>query len=198
MEIDDLKKIWNETQPEKKSTLKIMEIIQSKNGGPLESLKRSYKKQAIVMSVLPGLLLASNFSNLDSVLTSVLFWSYVAFCIGVVIFARMNYNLVAKMQNADTMVKNNLEQQIILLEKRSKLEIIGFRSALVFFIVLLEVLPYFQHYRMLATWNSLDPIIRFGAYFLIAAFQHLMISKVRHRKVGQHLENLKTLASQMN
>jgi hypothetical protein len=198
MEIDDLKKIWNESQPDKKATVKIMEIIQRKDGGPLESLKRSYRKQIFVMSIMPVLLILSNLSNVDKVFTSVLFWSYVLFCIGVIIFARVNYNIVSEMQRGDIMVKDNLNQQIMLLEKRSNLEILGLRSALIFFIVLIEVLPFFQHYRMLDKWNSLEPVYRIGAYLFILALQHVMIRKVKHRKVGRHLEDLKILANQMN
>jgi hypothetical protein len=197
MEIDDLKKIWNEPQPGEKSNVNIMEIIQHKNGGPLASLKRSYRKQIVVMGIMPALLVLSNFSNIENVLTSVVFWSYVLFCICVVIFARINFNIVAKMQGSDTMVRSHLDQQITLLEKRAKLEMIGFRSVLLYFVLLLEILPYFQHYRMLDTWHSLDPVIRMGSYLLLALFQYLMMTKVRYRKVGRHLENLKKLASQM-
>jgi hypothetical protein len=198
MELDELKNIWKGTQPKESSNLKIMELIQNKNAGPLASLRRSFKKQIILMSVMPFLLMMSNFSNIDKILTSVLFWSYVVFCIGVAIFARINYNIVGKMQGQDTMVKTNLQQQITLLERRTKYELIGFRCALLYFIVLLEVLPYFQHFRMLDKWNSLHIFIRFGTYLAIAVFQYFMTTKVRHRKVGRHLENLKQLASQMN
>jgi multisubunit Na+/H+ antiporter MnhB subunit len=198
MELDELKNIWKGTQPKESSNLKIMELIQNKNAGPLASLRRSFRKQIILMSVMPLLLMLSNFSNIDKVLTSVLFWSYVLFCIGVAIFARINYTIVGKMQGQDTMVKTNLEQQIILLEKRAKYELIAFRCALLYFAVLLEVLPYFQHFRMLDKWNSLNLFIRFGAYLLVAVFQYFMTTKVKHRKVGQHLESLKQLASQMN
>ena len=51
---------------------------------------------------------------------------------------------------------------------------------------------------MLDTWHALDPVIRVGAYLVLALFQYLMMTKVRHRKVGRHLENLKILARQMS
>jgi hypothetical protein len=198
MEIDDLKNIWKGVLQNENSNIKIMELIRNKKAGPLEALKRNFRTQIRLMSLMPLLLMMSNFSNIDKILTSVLFWSYVVFCIGVVIFARINYNIVAEMQAMDTMVKTNLERQISLLEKRSKYEIVGLRCALIYFVVLLEVLPFFQHFRMLDKWNSLDVFIRFGVYLLVAVFQYLMTTKAKHRKVGQHLESLKQLVSQMN
>src|SRR5215217_7304832 len=106
MELDELKKIWTETSVENKSTTNIMELIQQKNYGPLASLKRTYRKQIIVMSLLPLLLLVTNINNIERALTSILFWSYVIFCIGVILFALYNYKIVRSMQSMHTVVRS--------------------------------------------------------------------------------------------
>jgi hypothetical protein len=126
-----------------------------------------------------------------------MFWSYVAFCIGIILFAFYNYRIVSKMENMDGMVRTNLEQQINLLEKRANLEIVGMRVVLLFFITLTEVLPYFQHYRMLDKWHSLSPFIRFGAYAALLVLQYFLNRRVKQRKVGRHLAYLKELAKEM-
>jgi hypothetical protein len=197
MEIDELKKIWNETPEKGNLNTRIMEIIQNQTYGPLESLRAAYRRQIVLMSIIPVLLVMSNFNDIDKILTSVLFWAYVAFCICIVTYARMNLNIVAKMQQMDKVVKANLEQQVILLEKRTRLEIVGLRVVLAFFIVLVEMLPYFQHYRMLDKWNSLNVFIRFGAYAGIALLQYVLTKNLKERKVGRHIKNLKQLASQL-
>jgi hypothetical protein len=101
------------------------------------------------------------------------------------------------MEGMDGMVKSNLEQQIFLLETRLKQNIIGIRIALLFFIVLTEILPYFQNFRMLNTWHSLSPFIRFGAYTALLLFQYFVSRSVSQRKFGNHIAHLKELVNQM-
>jgi hypothetical protein len=197
MELDELKKMWSETPIKDKSNTKIMELIQDKNNGPLAALKRTYRKRIRLMAIIPFLLLATNLENVDHVLTSVLFWSYVAFCIGIILFSWYNYRVVEKMQTMDGMVKTNLEQQISWLEKRGNMEIMGIRMVMLYFIVLLEVLPYFQHFRMLEKWHSLPLPVRIGAYAGVLLLQFLFVKRIRERKVGRHLTYLKGVVAQM-
>jgi hypothetical protein len=198
MELDELKKMWQETPIQKKQTTNIMELIQNKSYGPLSSLKSAYRKQIRVMTVIPLLLLATNLDNIEKVLTSVLFWSYVAFCAAIVLFARYNYRVVKNMQNMNGMVRSNLEQQIMLLEKRAKLEIWGLRGVLIFFALLVEVVPYFQHYRMLDKWHALPLLVRCSAYVGLLLLQYVISTRIKERKVGRHLAYLKELVSQMD
>jgi hypothetical protein len=197
MELDELKKMWNQTPIQNKPIINIMELIQHKSYGPLASLKRTYRKQIRVMAVLPLLLMLINLNDIDKVLTSILFWSYVVFCIAIVLFARYNYRIVKSMQTMDTVVKVNLEQQIALLEKRANMEIWGLRAVLLFFVLLLEIVPYLQHYRMLDKWHSLSPFIRFAAYNGLLLLQYVLNKRLKERKVGRHLRYLKELVGQM-
>jgi hypothetical protein len=197
MELDDLKQSWKQNPIKKDLNTDIMEIIQHKSYGPVAALKRTYAKQIRLMAILPMVLLLTNVNNIPVVLTSVLFWSYVAFCIGIVFFAYYNYRIVGKMEGMDGMVKTNLEQQIKLLEKRAKWEIIGMRCVMLFFIVLVEVVPFFQHYRMLDKWHSLPLYIRFGSYAALLLVQYFLNRKIKERKVGRHLAYLKALSKEM-
>jgi uncharacterized membrane protein YjfL (UPF0719 family) len=137
------------------------------------------------------LILATNIINAEALFTSVMFWSYIAFCTVMVIFFYFNYRLVGKMQGMDKMVKSNLEQQVSELETRLKWHIVGLRIALLFFIVLTEVLPYFQHGRMLDKWHSLSPIVRFGTYAALIVLQFFASRAMFERKFGKHLAYLK-------
>lgn len=198
MELDDLKQQWQEAN--KITPLKdqdIMGIIQHKRTGPLAALKNSFKRQIIAMMIVPVFILATNLQHIEKTLSSALFWFYILFCFCVIIFARINYNLVKRMEARDSMVKTNLEQQIFLLETRLRQNLIGIRVALLFFIVLTEVLPYFQHFRMLNTWHALSPFIRFAAYTGLFLFQYFISRTVSHRKFGKHIAHLKELVQQM-
>jgi hypothetical protein len=199
MELDELKNHWQQAdKTHKPTTQNVMELIQNKSYGPVVELKKSFRKQIIAMTVVPIAIIATNMHHIDKTLSSALFWFYVLFCIGVIIFARINYAVVQKMEGMDGNVKSNLERQIAILETRVKQNLVGIRIALLFFIVLTEVLPYFQNFKMLNTWHSLSPIFRFGAYAALFLFQYCISRVVSRRKFGQHISNLKELVKQMD
>ena len=197
MELDDLKQTWKQTPIHKSLNTDIMELILQKSYGPLAALKKAFRKQILMMSILPIFIFLTNLDDVHKVLTSVMFWSYIAFCIGLIIFSWFNYRIVQKMEGMDAMVKPNLEQQISILETRLKWHITGVRITFAFFMVLTEVVPYFQHYRMLDKWHSLSPLLRFSAYSGLLLLQYFTIRSILHRKFGQHLNYLKSLVKEM-
>ena len=197
MELDELKQTWKETTIKKNKNTDIMDLMKHKSYGPIAALKREFRKQIAVMALLPLFLLVTTIQDVTQVYTNVLFWSYVAFCLGMIIFALANYRIVKKMGAMDGMVKTNLEQQIDLLETRLKWKLIGLRMVGLFFIVLLETVPYFQHYRMLDKWHSLSPLIRFGAYAAFLLLQYFLSRMVSERKFGAHIKYLKSLMNEM-
>ena len=198
MELDDLKNQWKQADKDyKQKNLNMMELIHNKSYGPVAELKRSFRKQMIAMIIIPIAITATNLEHIDKTLTSALFWFYILFCICVVAFAKHNYAIVQKMEGMDGDVKSSLEQQILLLETRVKQNLLGIRIALLFFIVLLEVLPYLQHFKMLNTWHSLSPLVRFGSYAALILFQYFVSTRVSERKFGRHIKHLKELVRQM-
>jgi hypothetical protein len=197
MELDDLKQHWQQTLEPATTKMDIMKMIQHKSYGPVAALKKEFRKQMVMMALLPLFLLITAADDPTKALTSVLFWSYVVFCIGVVAFAYRNYRIADKMQDMNGAVRANLEQQITLLEKRLQWKIVGVRVALLFFILLLEVTPYFQHYRMLDKWHALAPAVRFGAYGALLLFQYFTNRVLLKRKFGNHLSYLKELVAEM-
>lgn len=198
MELDDLKGAWKANAiTQTPINTDIMKIILQKSTGPIAQLKSGYRKQILFMSLLPFVLLLTNLDNIYGVLTSVMFWSYTVFCMAVIIVASLNYRTAARMEGMDRVVKPALEMHIDLLQKRLDGLVIGLRIALVYFIVLTEVLPYFQHYRMLAYWHSLSPFIRFGAYAILLIAQYFLGRKKLDYKFRRHLDHLKSLVGEM-
>ena len=174
-----------------------MNLIQHKAYGPVAALKKEFRKQIIVMSLLPALLLATNLDDISRPLTSILFWAYVLLCAGVIVFAYLNYRIVNQMSAMDSRVKSNLEKQVNILQTRMQWKITGLRIAFLFLIVLTEIVPYVQHYRMLDKWHALSPAIRFGAYAALLFIQYFVGRKVIYRKFGTHLNYLNELIREM-
>ncbi len=197
MELDELKENWKQIPVHKNQNTDIMEIIQHKSYGPISALKSVFRKQILLMAIIPFVLVLTNSDNIPGVLTSVMFWGYVAFCSGVIAFAYYNYTLAKAMENLNEMVRVRLERQIDLLEKRMRWELIGLRCALLFFILLTEIVPYFQNYRMLNKWHSLNPLIRYGCYVALILIQYFLNRKLARQKVSRHIDYLRSLVREM-
>lgn len=199
MELDELKNQWKQAnQTQSLNNQNLIKVIQNRKVGPIAELKRSFKKQMIAMTVVTIAILATKFRNIDKIVASPLFWFYLLFCAAVVVSSRISYNVVLKMEEMDGDIKSNLQQQICILESKLKQKVIGIRIALLFFIALTEVLPYFETVRMLHTWHSLSPFIRFGSYAGLFLFQYLLSRRTTRRRFGQHIANLKELVKQMD
>lgn len=197
MELDDLKQTWKQTPIKKNKNTDIMEMIQHKSYGPVTALKNAFRKEIVLMALLPFLLLATNANDISKPLISVMYWCYVAFCITMIVLSIRNYLTVSKWDRMDGMVRANLEQQINILEMRLRWNIIGTRITMLFFIALTEIMPYFQHFRMLDKWHSLSPYIRFGSYAALLILQYFTTKTVTRRKYGNHLEYLKRLVKEL-
>ena len=198
MELDDLKQTWKQTDniPTSQNN-NIMELIHQKSNGPIALLKQAFKNQVRFIVIIALLILVTNFRSVDQPSKGIILLGYMAFCAVFAIFFYYNYRLVSKMEVMDGVLKANLEKQIDILETRLKWHINGIAVVLIFFIVLAEVLPYFQHLRMLDKWHAVSPIIRFAAYAILITYQYFRSRKSSNRKFGQHLTYLKELVKEL-
>lgn len=197
MELEDLKTTWDESPDEKNVNTNIMQLIQQQSYGPIAALKATFRKQIVFMSIIPLVLVLTNIQDVAGVFTSIIFWVYVAYCIGMILFAAYNYRVVQRLEVPEGSVKQHLETQVRLLEKRANAEIILMRGVLLLLVLLVEVVPYIQHYRMLSYWHSLPVYVRFGCYGLLVLLQYVMNRRIKYSKVGRHLDRLKSLAEQL-
>ena len=198
MELDELKQSWKAQKIVTNKNTDIMEMIHHKSYGPVAALKGNFRKQMILLLLMPGFIFITNSANAEGLLRSILFWSYVGFCLLAVVYFYFDYRIASRMEVMEGNVKANLEKQTLLLEKRLRWKLVGLPIITVFFIALLEVLPYVQHYKMLNTWHNLSPFIRFGAYALLLLMQYFISRRVNERKFGAHLRHLKELVREMS
>lgn len=197
MELDDLKKTWKQENQKQTKTPDIMELIHQKSRGPIASLKNSFRKQMIVVTALMSMVIATQAGNLDSTSSNLLFWTFIGFCLAMILTFYMNYRQTGKMEAMDEKVKNNLMKYVNMMEQRLRWQNIGARVVILFLILLLEIIPLYQHVRMLDTWNSLSPLIRFSSYAAYLVFQYYISRSVTRRKFGKHLDHLKSLLKEV-
>ena len=197
MELDDLKKTWKQENQKQTKTPDIMELIHQKSRGPIASLKNSFRKQMIVVTALMSMVIATQAGNLDSISSNLLFWTFIGFCLAMILTFYVNYRQTGKMEAMDEKVKNNLMKYVNMMEERLRWQNIGARVVILFLILLLEIIPLYQHVRMLDTWNSLSPLIRFSSYAAYLVFQYYISRSVTRRKFGKHLDHLKSLLKEV-
>jgi hypothetical protein len=197
MELDDFKKAWKQEDEKQTKTPHIMELIHQRSRGPIASLQTAFRKQMAAVVALMSMVVATQARNVDSVGSNLLFWTYMGFCAALIAGLYYNYRLTRKMSRMEGQVKSNLEQHVALLEQRLKWQTIGARVVILFFILLLEVIPLYQHLRMLDTWHALSPLTRFSSYAAFLVFQYFLSQAVTQRKFGRHLDRLKSLVNEL-
>src|SRR5215204_1403735 len=195
MELDDLKNTWKQGKTKQQKTPDIMELIHQKRKGPLASLKHAFRRQMIFIAILMMVITVANAQNIETIPGYVLYFTYIAFCIAIILAFYLNYRRTSKMESMDKAVMTNLEEYVVQLEQRLKWQYMGSRFVVLLFIVLVEVLPLFYHARMLDKWHSVSPLVRFSAYAVYFGIVYFVSHRVMQRKFGQHLNHLKKLVN---
>jgi len=197
MELDDLKNTWKQGETKQQKTPNIMELIHQKSKGPLASLKHAFRRQMISIAILMMVITVANARNIETIPGYVLYYTYIAFCISLILAFYLNYRRTSKMESMDKAVMTNLEEYVVQLEQRLKWQYVGSRFVVLLFIVLVEVLPLFYHARMLDTWHSVSPLIRFLSYTAYFAIVYFVSRRVKQKKFGQYVDRLKELVNTM-
>ena len=197
MELDDLKQPWLESAKNiKPLNTNVMEIIQNKSYGPAAQLKRNFRKMIIIIPIVVTMLII-NLSKKHDIFSDVLFWFYIIFISSMMLFFYYNYRLINKMQCMDCLVKSNLEKQVKTLENGFKWRLVIIRGAFIIFIVLLEVLMYYQQEPALAKWYAQPATIRMSAYAILITAWYFITKLIFRTRYGKHIQNLKNLVQQM-
>lgn len=197
MELDDLKNTWKQEEQKQTKTPDIMELIHQKSRGPLASLKHAFRRQMIAIAVLMMAISVSNAGNIETIPGYVLYFTYIVFCLSIILVFYFHYRQTSKMERMDKAVKTNLEEYVVQLEQRLNWQYTGSRLVVLLFIVLVEVLPLFYHARMLDKWHSVPPFIRFSSYAVYFLIVYIVSRRVKQRKFGRHLDRLKELLTTM-
>ncbi|MEO8112510.1 MAG: hypothetical protein ABI594_20845 [Ginsengibacter sp.] len=197
MEIDELKDAWKNTVGgHGQQRENIMEMIQHDSSGPVAALKKAFRKQYRFI-IIVALIVLNNLTHGFSEINFLFFFSYLIFCGLLSFFFYQNYRMIGRIEKMDGLIKTTVEQQITWLESRLKTHLAAVRIALLFFIALAEVLPYFQHGRMLDKWHALSPYLRVLVYVSVMALQYFISRGLSNRRFGRHLRHLKELVVQL-
>jgi hypothetical protein len=174
-----------------------MELIHQKSRGPVASLKEAFKKQIRFMIGLAVAMIATQIRNLDNTAACIFIGTYILFCAGVALFFYKNYRITSELEGMDGNVKSSLERYVTVLQQRLKWQQLGARIVMLIFILLLEVVPFFLHGRVLDKWHSFPPVIRFNVYGAFLVIQYFVGHSFEKQKFGRHLTYLKELITEL-
>lgn len=198
MELNDLKQTWKQASATQHQNQNIMEMIRKKSSGPVAALKHSFRKQVQLVLILMIAIALSNSRNLDNAAANILFWTYIAFCLCLMIFFYFNYRRTTALENMDGDLRSYIENYVNSMERRINGQYVAVRFVGLLFVLLLEILPYYSHSRMLDKWHALSPVIRFSLYAAFFILQYVAGNRFRERKFGTHLSRLKQVLKDLN
>jgi hypothetical protein len=196
MELDDLKESWKQTNENSQPINKnIMETIQSKNKGPLATLKKNFRKPIIFLPFILayGIL---NAQKLKAPMGNLILGLLITLAITALAYFFYSYNIIKNLENVNTNVKDNFERQLKKLEQSFKLRLIVIRSIFVVFIIALELQMAFAE-NVVTKWVTVSVGIRLLVYAGILAFIYFMTNTIVRRKYQKHIVYLKQLVDQM-
>jgi hypothetical protein len=65
-------------------------------------------------------------------------------------------------------------------------------------VILTEILPFYQHFRMLDKWHALPDLLRFGIYAAFFILQYFASRLVNKRKFGRHISQMRELLARLD
>lgn len=192
MDLDQLKLKWQERAahdlvPE----LNVTQMLRQPAKSALSALKRSFRKQIVLLAVL-FLLIFYQFRNKDLFINT-FFWWYLFVCLSLCLFFYANLRLVKRLERTDQPLTSHLLTQLSLIEKRMRWHRIFTRVAVIVLIILAETLPFFSDESMVLKWHAVDPLLRVVVYLAFILFQYFVGKRLAQKRYGQHLQRLKGL-----
>ena len=115
MELDQLKELWQQQEPEKVSG-NLRNFLGKKSRGPIAKMKRNLLYELIVVIITYGVAAMYFFIASDGLLNS-LAWVYIILAVIFIVYFIMKNKLLNEMECMACQVKSNLSKQVTTLEK---------------------------------------------------------------------------------
>ncbi|MDE1191187.1 MAG: hypothetical protein PW786_03485 [Arachidicoccus sp.] len=209
MELDDLKQAWQQQTPEDidvRNDKNIIDMIQNKSYGPLASLKAKYERNFYLIAIIYGILIIE-FSTLpgrwgrlihgNKFFSPLVLWLLLAISFASLINQIWCYVLVRKMQNTQTPIKLDLENNLSFINKSLNIQRIVGIITLVGICVVIEFVTYRQRNGDMKTWYNVSFYLRYLAYIGYVALGYFMNKYSYQRQFGKHIDYMKDMLRKM-
>ena len=207
MELDDLKKAWQQQTPEDinvRNDKKITDMIQNKSYGPLASMKARYERQLIIIFVM------YSFAIIEFILQpqawqhlqryNVFFvpiWVIIS-VLAILITAQIwNYILIRKMQTVQKPIKQDLENKLTFIDRSLKIE--NAIGLCLFVLIGIGIETLTQRYKNsnYKNWYNVSIYLRMLAYIAIVVFGYFWQKYLYKTKFGKDIYFMRDTLSKM-
>jgi len=197
MELDDLKQHWNKAdQQYTGSDYDLNQILKAKVNGPLDSLRQAYKRQLILLPLTAAFLTFSCLSH-ETLNYNALIWSAVLMMLILIFGYYRNLKLVRFMQQpAEHGIKQKLEEDLQVLHKNVKQELILYRIFIIVFLIALEVTMFYNLVPSYTKWHEVMLPIRLVVYAFVIILQPYITRYFFKQNYGQYISRLQELIAQ--
>jgi hypothetical protein len=196
MELDDLKSLWKHKDEKKLSGEEIRNLLQNRSYGPLARLKNRFRRGMFIIP-FAVVFLVMELSKHHDIFNDVLFWLYVVVCIGLVLYFYINYRVMDRAQNMEGPVKSVMERMVHILENGIRIRLLVIRILFVLFIVVFEVLLYFNQEPKMVKWYVQPLYVRLSVYAVLIIVFYLFTGMVIRHKYKTDVLRLKEIVQQM-
>lgn len=203
MEIDHLKELWQQQDPEK-TPENLGPMLEKKSNGPIAKMKRNLLVELIIVVVTYGIAIIYFFTAFSGRLNS-LAWVYLFIgLVFIIYFARKN-KLLNEMECMACQVKSNLSKQVDVLEKYTRFYLLAGTAiipllALYSYLVLIPQSRYVNGNRNLSQGETsllLEMILWPGVTILLTIGFYFLNKWYVKKLYGNHINKLKLMLEQM-
>lgn len=203
MELDNLKDLWQQQEPEKMPEEPRL-LLGKKSNGPIAKMKRNLFIELIVVVLTYGLAIvyffAASAGRLDS-----LAWVYLFLAIVFIIYFAMKNRLLNEMECMSCQVKSNLSKQVTVLEKYVRFYLIAGTAilpllSLYSYYILIPQLHFVNGNRNIPETNSsllIETLLLIGGTISLTIAFYFLNKWYVKKLYGNHIDKLKLMLEQM-
>lgn len=197
MELDDFKEEWKKSGEQLQTPeYKLDNLLVSRSGSTLTTLKKKYKKQVFVLPLSAGFL-AFVMAREPVLQESAFIWFIIPVLLFLAAMYYRDYRLILNMEQTNTdALKNSIQENVTLLNRNAKQQFLFIRMLLIALIIILEATMYYERTVDFNFWSAMNLPVRLAAYALMLFIQPYITKYFFNLSFGQYIKHLKKLLDQ--
>lgn len=197
MELDNLKENWKiADQRLQYIDYNLDTLLQEKANGPLDTLKKKFKRELITLPMAALLLISLCFFVPEMRKNAFVLIAIPLLLIQAVRYFR-SYQVILQMQRPiEKGLKQHLEENLQTLKRDALWDQNLKRGILILFIIGMEITLYFRLVPAYQGWGDVNYIFRAGIYLLLLILQPYVTKYFFNYHFGQHLSRMQEVVNQ--
>ena len=205
MELDHLKKIWQQEPPAAKEDEQLLQLLRKRSNNPIARMKRNLLFELIAIVTLYGAMIVYYAYAFQGTMSEVS-WFMVIIALAFLLYYYMKNRLLNKMECVACQVKSNLQRQVNTLEKYVKFYLLAGTALAPITIIFFGWLFYIKfpgktesvwyHSGAYLWWET---ALAWLVFFIVFTVPVYYANKWYVKRLyGRHIQKLKKMLSEMD